>query len=370
MMEARLLLCCLVLGGLVGTMEQALLQINERQDKTPERTSDQKGLSSTKEDETSVGLSKDMLPLKTYTKLIGTKNPKSTLDKAEKRVIRSNYLAFNNSTGNKKCEMEMSRFSLDYFMYSIQRYESNYVFLGLRQANSSSGITIRSKPDVINGDIWIWTFWGKDGAQEFLRWPIEFGIWSMGILYQSVLRHPKVLSVTLKRVSGDCSNLTVGNKDDDLAISNALNGITLALMSNLSDGEKYGPSYYCYTRKRNITEYMKVICENIVCPFEGIEQVCCDYRFNKTKMERNVICPEYEFMYDTISWMVPIMLAIVLFVYFPILLFFVAYKIFDDPRSTYVPPSLTVQSFKGSDDGCQEEELDGCHTSKMYLLEG
>ncbi|XP_052813920.1 uncharacterized protein LOC128240973 [Mya arenaria] len=193
----------------------------------------------------------------------------------------------------------------------------------------------------------------------------------MGILYQSVLRQPKVLPVGLKRISGDCSNLTVGNKNDDLAISKAINALTVALISNFSDGLKFGPSYYCYTRKRDITAYMQIICENIVCPFEGIEQVCCDYRFNKTTLRRKVICPENEFMYDTISWIVPIMLAIILFIYFPILLLFVAYKLFDDPCATYVTPSRTEQNLKESDDGCLDLGMDGlCHTTEIYLLEG
>ncbi|XP_052812375.1 uncharacterized protein LOC128239951 [Mya arenaria] len=373
-MYARLLICYLTLGGLVGIMGLALQQLNDDiRNNTPayrEITSDRNEPYSTKGDKSHDGLSKNEVSLRSSTKDIGLFQLNNTLDETENRAIRRNSIPFNNFTDNKECVMKVENCSLNTFAYSIWRFQSNYVFIGLKQRNNS-GITIKSNPDVINGDIWIWTFWGKDGAQEFLRWPIEFGIWSLGILYQSVLRHPKVLPVVLTRVSGDCSNLTVGNKEDDRAISKALNGITLALMSNLSDGEKYGPSYYCYTRKRDVTEYMKVICENIVCPFGGIEQVCCDYRFDKTTMKRNITCPEYEFMYDTISWIVPIMLAIILFVYFPIPLLLVAYKIFDDSRSTYVTPRLNGQVINESEDGYQEQGMGGhCHNTEIYLLEG
>ncbi|XP_052818884.1 uncharacterized protein LOC128244832 [Mya arenaria] len=373
-MESRLLIYYFILGGLVGLTGQDLRQLNDdRRLKMPEyreRTLDRKLPSSTKRDDSHFGLSKNLLPFEINTNDIALIKPKSYVDGKKRNVIKRNAMVFKNLAVNKKCKMKVDQRTVSTFIYRVWRFESRYVFMGLRPENGS-GIKIRSSPDVINGNIWTWTFWDKNEAQEFLRWPIEFGIWSMGILYHSVLRQPQVLPVVLKRVSGDCSHLTVGNVKDDLAISRALNAITLGLMRNNSDGEKYGPSYYCYSRKRNVPAYMQIICENIVCPFEGIEKECCVYRFNRTNMKRNVICPEFKYIYDTISWNVPILLAIILFIYFPMLLLFVAHKFFDSVRSTYVRLNRTEQGFTESDDSYHEQGLNGHnHTVEIYLLEG
>ncbi|XP_052817933.1 uncharacterized protein LOC128243951 [Mya arenaria] len=373
-MESRLLIYYFTLGGLVGLTGQDLRQLNDdRRLKMPEyreRTLDRKLPSSTKRDDSHFGLSTNLLPFEINTNDIALIKPKSYVDGKKRNVIKRNAMVFKNLAVNKKCKMKVDQRTVSTFIYRVWRFESRYVFMGLRPENGS-GIKIRSSPDVINGNIWTWTFWDKNEAQEFLRWPIEFGIWSMGILYHSVLRQPQVLPVVLKRVSGDCSHLTVGNVKDDLAISRALNAITLGLMRNNSDGEKYGPSYYCYSRKRNVPAYMQIICENIVCPFEGIEKECCVYRFNRTNMKRNVICPEFKYIYDTISWNVPILLAIILFIYFPMLLLFVAHKFFDSVRSTYVRLNRTEQGFTESDDSYHEQGLNGHnHTVEIYLLEG
>ncbi|XP_052764701.1 uncharacterized protein LOC128206349 [Mya arenaria] len=253
--EIRLFICYLILGGLVGSMGKDLQQLgDEGRNKTSEyrkRTSALRTPSFTKKDEPDVGLSKNVSQQKITVKEIGLLQQNTYFDAYRTNRFRRYSKHVNNLTDTKECEMKVHYRTLNAFVHLIGRYESNYVFLGL-QPSKGSGITIRSNPDVVDGNTWIWTFKGKDGAVEFLRWPVEFGVWSIGMLYQSVLQKPIVPSVVLTRVSGDCSNLTVGNVKDDLVISKALNAITLGLMSNYSDGAKFGASFFCYIRKRSI----------------------------------------------------------------------------------------------------------------------
>ena len=269
-------------------------------------------------------------------------------------------------TDEGRCKMRISNISLSLFAYKVVQTEYNYAFMGLRPSRGHN-ITINSLPNVINGNIWIWTYYGPEGGLEFLKWPIEFGIWSMGILYESVLRHPVVVPIYLDRIDGDCSNLTVGVIEDDKAISEALSPISTALDSYY-EYERYAASFYCYTRTIDIPPYMRVICENIICPFEAIEQACCDNRFNKTTLERNIQCPESLFRYESVSWTVPIFLAVVLFIYCPIALFYIAHVVFDD--STYMYKKQCESTTSTSDrslSNASDIEVGG---KEMFLFEG
>ena len=281
-----------------------------------------------------------------------------------------NVLMFDQSsslTKGGRCKMRLSNASLTLFSHRVAQTEYNYVFLGL-MANKRQNITINSSPKVINGNIWIWTYFGPDGGKEFLKWPIEFGIWSMGILFETVLRNPVVINMMLERVAGDCSNLTVGVRKDDKAISDALKVISKKLDEH-EKYERYAASYYCYTRTIDIPPYMRAICENIICPFEAIKNACCMNRFNQTTLERNIICPEYSFRYETVSWAVPIFLAIVLFIYCPIALFYIAHVVFDD--STYKYKRLCESSTSINDRSLDmvASDINECR-KEMFLFEG
>jgi len=266
-----------------------------------------------------------------------------------------------------RCRMRISNISLSFFAYKVIQTDYNYAFMSLRPSRGHN-ITINSSPHVINGNIWIWTYFGPDGGLEFLKWPIEFGIWSMGILYESVLRHPVVVPINLDRINGDCSNLTVGVIEDDKAISEALSPISTALDS-FYDYARYAASFYCYTRTIDIPPYMRAICENIICPFEAIEQACCDNRFNKTRLERNIQCPESLFRYESVSWTVPIFLAIVLFIYCPIALFYIAHVVFDDSTYMYKKQceSTTNTNGRALNNVASDIEVGG---NEMFLFEG
>lgn len=221
---------------------------------------------------------------------------------------------------NNKCEVQLTNESVNTFRHIVYYSESTYVYLKLDVANGSD-INITSSGKVIGKNIWIWTFYGKEGSMEFLKWPEEFGIWSMGLLYNYVIRGP--FTVTLERVSGDCSSLEVGTPGNDKIISKALKRLTVEMMQLTM---KYGPSFFCYKQRMFIADHnVYILCKHIVCPIEAIKHQCCAFVYNKTLGERDVACLKKSFEYDVLWWVIPSIISMVLFVYSPILMTFLAY---------------------------------------------
>ncbi|XP_052807172.1 uncharacterized protein LOC128236309 [Mya arenaria] len=219
---------------------------------------------------------------------------------------------------SEECAIEVETRSVDRFRHLVFRSDSNFVLLNLT-SNYGSGIHLRKAEWTIAENIWIWTFYGKEGALEFLKWPTEFGIWSMGLLYESVIRKP--IEISLKRITGNCSKLEVGKKDDDLVIAKALTKLTLEMMS--LDKEKYAPSFYCYRKRMIIDAY--VLCKHIVCPIEAVKHSCCNFFYNKTLNQRVMNCNELEFEYDEVWWIFPSIISTVLLMYSPLFLMYILY---------------------------------------------
>lgn len=264
------------------------------------------------------------------------------------------------------CKLELTPESINHFRHIVYYSESTYVYLRLNVHNGSN-INITGSKMIVGENVWIWTFFGKEGSLEFLTWPEEFGIWSMGLLYNSVIRPP--MNVTLQRAtnSGDCSTLQVGTISADSVISNALKNLTLEMMQ--FDKEKYGPSFYCYKRRVYIQdENVYILCKHIVCPIEAISHSCCSFYYNKTLSTRVVGCREQLFQYDVLWWIIPSIISMILFVYSPILIMFIAYKCTEKEKGVVVlnPPHLANVVTNGDDEIENDEKED----AEVILLAG
>ncbi|XP_045215925.2 uncharacterized protein LOC123566117 isoform X2 [Mercenaria mercenaria] len=223
------------------------------------------------------------------------------------------------------CKLEICKKCISLFRHDVITSEANFVYLKL---NPASGVTIRGSKYIVGEDLWVWTFYGKEGGLEFLNWPIEFGVWSMGLLTSYALTTPQ--DIIIRKVSGNCSNLEVGRPKDDTIISNALLNLTLEMM-DFSE-EKYAPSYFCYKRRKIIKPHLLyTFCKHIVCPLEALEYVCCSYYYQTFLQERTITChfPKRVFEYETVGWILPIIVSMVLFVYFPLFLLYSVHILFD-----------------------------------------
>ncbi|XP_045215930.2 uncharacterized protein LOC123566120 [Mercenaria mercenaria] len=223
------------------------------------------------------------------------------------------------------CKVELESGCIKKFRHIVYYSEANFVYLKLVP---NAGVNITGSKLIVGENLWVWTFYGKEGGLEILNWPIEFGIWSMGLLSSYVMKEP--MTMELSHVSGNCSNLKVGERSSDEAISNALVNLTTIM---LPFGEKYGPSFYCYKSRVYIDpHFVYMLCKHIVCPIEAIKYNCCSYFYNTTLQDREVSCREQEFKYDPVNWILPTVVSILLFGFCPIFILYVGHLVADEGR--------------------------------------
>ena len=210
------------------------------------------------------------------------------------------------------CKLQLARKSITKFRHIVYYNDLNYVTLHLIMTDGS----FAPSKSIVGVNHWIWTYFGERGGLPFLKWPLEFGSWSFGLL-NTFTGGP--FKMYLNTTDGNCSSLKVGKESDDLAISGALLNLTLA-MHDLRNNQ-YDPSFWCYRKRMYLNpQYLYRICINIVCPFVAIKHVCCKYYYNVRKQHRELSCENNEHTYDTLLWLTPIFIAVILFTFCPLLL--------------------------------------------------
>ncbi|KAL3874230.1 hypothetical protein ACJMK2_037275 [Sinanodonta woodiana] len=240
------------------------------------------------------------------------------------------------------CTISLDKSSISRFRHEVWYNEWNFVSLHL---TFPDGIEVQSTRDVVGPFVWIWTFFGNKGALEFLSWPIEFGIWSMGFLnaYSGDLPNFKL------NVTGNCSNLVVGEDDTNYAISVALKD---AVDKIIVLSEMYGPSFWCFKTRIFINpDFIYYMCLHMVCPVEALKYQCCSYFFDPNTQKRDVSCPgkgknNLTFTYDVLWWVFPTVLAVLLFAFSPLLLMNMACRVCKLTESFNVKVTASDKSYE------------------------
>lgn len=225
-----------------------------------------------------------------------------------------------NTQENDTCELELCKICVGMFRHVVHYRQASFVHLKLTSDNMTH---LKSERNVISENQWVWTFYGKEGGFEFLKWPSEYGIWSLRLLSSYTVSTP--LNIKLIRVKGNCSNLVVGKKSSDEVISKALLNLTLTLMSySREDNVTYAPSFFCY-RKRNlfVSDFVYKLCINIICPVDPLKYVCCSYSYRAREMTRKLVCKGAELSYDSLWWTLSTVPAFFLFAFSPLIIMFV-----------------------------------------------
>ena len=229
----------------------------------------------------------------------------------EHSKYEQNYTAYDQDV----CTLELKNKSINNFRHIVYYGDLGLAFLRL---NLTNGLSLGGSKDVVGENMWIWTYFGKKGGMEFLTWPIEYGIWSIGIL-NTFVGGP--LNMELFNTSGDCTNLTVGDPNTDVSVTLALTKLSDAMTNLDGTDQRYGPSFWCYKRRTYINpNAIYYLCKHIMCPVEAMEYVCRSYFYNPEKQRRELSFYEYVFKYDTLWWIIPFIVAIVLFSFSPLLL--------------------------------------------------
>ncbi|KAL4227697.1 hypothetical protein ACF0H5_013132 [Mactra antiquata] len=230
-------------------------------------------------------------------------------------------------TDAEKCSLELSNKSISKFRHTVFYGEDSFAYLKLIPG---PGVGIVGERLIVGPDVWVWTYYGKEGGLEILKWPIEYGIWSMGLLTVFVVDKPLEIELRKSNDSMNCSNLHVGYRSDDIIISKAL--VRLANeMNKVTKSDTYGPSFFCHLNRKYISpEFLYILCKHIVCPLEALEYECCANVYLQATQNRTIICNGHIFDYDPVSWVLPTFISMVLFGFYPMLLFYILHKWCDD----------------------------------------
>ena len=217
------------------------------------------------------------------------------------------------------CTLDVTNASINAFKHAVMSKDLSFVYLRLR------GIHLKGSKWIVGEDFWIWTFGGITGSVEFLTWPVDFGVLSMGILNLHV---GGPLEMHLFNTSGNCSNLEVGSNktNTDIAVSRALSKLILALVESIPDSSaRYFPTYLCFKKRMWIEpEIVYDICRNMFCPVEALEYVCHEVGFDLKSGKVDISIGESIYRYDTLWWAVPMIVTFLLFIVCPIPIMWVA----------------------------------------------
>ena len=230
-----------------------------------------------------------------------------------------------------KCALELDGESISKFRHIVYYGDLSFVMLHL---NMVYPLSLKPSKDIVGVRHWVWTFYGQHGGLQFLEWPSEFQIWSLGLLYTYV---GEPLDMKISKYNGSCSHLEVGTHDTDLAISTALLKLEETLQKVTHD-DRYDPSFWCYRRRKYLNpQYLYLICKHIVCPFVAIKYSCCRYLYMTSKGRREVQCDK-DFSYDQIWWLAPIFAAVLLFSFCPLIILKVAVVLRQSSKESNVDP--------------------------------
>ncbi|XP_069124253.1 uncharacterized protein [Argopecten irradians] len=224
---------------------------------------------------------------------------------------------------NDDCPMEISHKTMNKFVYDVINKKYNFVNLYLDFFGKGDATFT---PCVIQPQRWIWTYSGPGGAFQYLKWPPEYSVWSMGFLTASSQLIPYNFNISIQSKK-NCS-LYVGRRNTTGRIGLALSKLSHELSEQVR--LVYDSSYFCYKTRTYIqNEALYGLCLHVICPFEATGYICCHMEWEYKRNRSVLVCPAEPLTYDAVWWIVPFVLGTVLFVYFPVVLFWCSAELRD-----------------------------------------
>lgn len=220
------------------------------------------------------------------------------------------YPMENNVT--EKCSMEVREQDQEQFLFHLKN--SEFALVLFRFYLTFDVKEIFKTKCAIEPHLWTWTFPAPIGAYQFLKWPKEYGIWSMGLL-DMYSYGPMHISM---KVYGNCS-VIIGQKETTQRIGMALLNMTnkAADLRNADEDFRYGTA--CYNERLYISNYKwYLLCLHINCPIEATGYKCCTSE-NYGKKTR-VVCNGEPIYFDNAWWVFPFIIGLLMFSYSPFLL--------------------------------------------------
>ena len=205
------------------------------------------------------------------------------------------------------CKLIANKHATAKFRHLVQKRKFSQIKVSLKFKNVTSRKP-KTNSKTIMPHVWVWMT-KQAGPHMYLNWPLEVGVWSLGLLNQYTIW--RELRVTLKGENCSHTVLTVGQYETD-----ALIGQTLANMAGVT-GSTDESTYWCHFEKRTMpSQVWGTVCNIFFCPFVPTGFVCCEY---KVGVEQNdtMGCDRHVYTYVTIWWVIPFIVGFCLFIYSP-----------------------------------------------------
>ena len=219
-----------------------------------------------------------------------------------------------------KCWFSVSESTKKKFLHEVLKHSYSLVNFELRFENTSS--KTKEEKCVIQGNKWTWTFPGPKGSRQYLNWPLEYRVWSLGLLNFYTLDG---FDLPIQ-VHGNCP-VRYGASETTQRISLALANLTDYLVTNHKGGnenslkEYYNQSYWCYRQRIYIkSRSLYMLCLNVICPLEAIGYRCCRWKWDYLNQTRALVCSGKSIKFGEVGWILPFLLGVVLYMFFPLIL--------------------------------------------------
>ena len=167
---------------------------------------------------------------------------------------------------------------------------------------------------------WVWVY---QQTLAFLNMPRSASIWSLGLLDLYYEIGPLRIEIEPCNLC-DCYNtkLEIGDNKTDHLIGQALGDMMRGLaMKHL----QFNTSHWCYMNKASESNLSRALDNNFFSISPIIQFVCCHYDI-EFDLNLRVKCQEIH-EYDSVWWDVPLVLGILMWLYFPLLFMKVSGKI-------------------------------------------
>lgn len=220
---------------------------------------------------------------------------------------------FPNNDNMGRCRMKVHENSAQFFRFKVLTENANLIHLKLNFTHDTT-LSIQSRPCVIQPYHWIWTYNGDGGASQYLNWPMEYGVWSLGLLNAQTIGP---IDINIK-VAGDC-RVHIGTRNTTGRI-----GMALMNMTSSINNRYYKQSYFCFKERIAMSEFLYALCHFITCPVEAAGYKCCHSYYCKTRARYVLSCPGQAFRHASLWWFIPFLAGFICYLYVPIILFRIA----------------------------------------------
>ncbi|KAK3596625.1 hypothetical protein CHS0354_039803 [Potamilus streckersoni] len=209
------------------------------------------------------------------------------------------------------CNITIIHRTGEYLAAMFQEFDPDVAHFTLKFPNNS---ILKVKEEVIQPFKWIWTYSKNNRFVPFLRWRIDYGILSFGLLNTKAL--PKSF-IVLAIEPPNCP-ITIGSRKSNLEIAYAFSNMSRKYLN--STDIKH--DNWCYAAEvpgvKNTFLYKLGI--HFGYPLDFVRYNCCYSNYHFVQGKLHVDCSHHQIktMKDTTSG--PYFLGLILFCYFPILL--------------------------------------------------